>query len=176
MSATCGRARAGREHIRHVVAVFASCLLSGAAVCVAPKALAASPTDQPSIAELTRQVTETEKAFAKTMADRDHAAFTKFLAEDAVFFSGDTESLRGKEKVAAAWKALYEKPAAPFSWAPEKVEVLDAGNLALSTGPVLDAKGNLVGRFTSIWRLEAPGTWRIVFDKGCDVCKACPIS
>jgi len=138
--------------------------MSGAAFATEP---------QPSLAELTRQVTDTEKAFAKTMADRDHAAFTSFLANDAVFFSGPTAVLRGKEQVAKAWKGLYEKPDAPFSWAPEKVEVLDSGNLALSTGPVRSASGEVVGTFTSIWRLEANGKWRIVFDKGCDVCKAC---
>jgi ketosteroid isomerase-like protein len=125
------------------------------------------------LAELTRQVTEAERAFAKTMADRDHAAFTRFLSEEAVFFSGQTEALRGKEQVAKAWKPLYEKPAAPFSWEPEKVEVLDSGTLALSTGPVRSADGKHVGNFTSIWRLEAPGQWRIVFDKGCDVCTEC---
>jgi ketosteroid isomerase-like protein len=141
------------------------------ATWICSAAFAADP--QPSIAELTRQVTETEKAFAKTMADRDHAAFTSFLANDAVFFSGPTDVLRGKEQVAKAWRGLYEKPDAPFSWAPEKVEVLDAGNLALSSGPVRNASGEVVGTFTSIWRLEANGKWRIVFDKGCDVCKAC---
>jgi hypothetical protein len=35
---------------------------------------------------------------------------------------------------------------------------------------VYDPGGKLVATFTSIWRLEAPGVWRIVFDKGNDVC------
>jgi hypothetical protein len=35
---------------------------------------------------------------------------------------------------------------------------------------VRDSKGKLIGRFTSIWRLEAPGVWRIIFDKGNEVC------
>ena len=34
----------------------------------------------------------------------------------------------------------------------------------------LITQGKPVATFTSIWRLEAPGTWRIVFDKGNDVC------
>jgi ketosteroid isomerase-like protein len=50
------------------------------------------------------------------------------------------------------------------------VEVLASGQLALSTGPVRDSKGKVIGTFTSIWRLEAPGKWRIVFDKGSPVC------
>jgi len=44
--------------------------------------------------------------------------------------------------------------------------VLESGNLALSTGPVRDPSGKVTGSFTSIWRQEKPGVWRIVFDKG----------
>lgn len=112
-----------------------------------------------------QQVADTERAFARTMAERDHAAFTRFLSDEAVFFSGTTP-LRGKGAVAAHWKRFYEQPAAPFSWAPDHVEALDSGTLALSTGPVLDPAGRCIGRFTSIWRQEAPGVWRIVFDQG----------
>jgi hypothetical protein len=46
------------------------------------------------------------------------------------------------------------------------VEVLQSGTLALSTGLVRDPKGIIVGRFNSTWRREAPGVWRVVFDKG----------
>ena len=119
-------------------------------------------------ATLKQQVIETERAFAATMAARDHARFTSFLADDTVFFSGP-KPLRGKEAVAAHWKRFYEKAAAPFSWEPAEVEVLESGTLALSSGPVKDPSGKPIGAFTSIWRREG-GQWRIVFDKGCDPC------
>jgi hypothetical protein len=61
-------------------------------------------------------------------------------------------------------------PAAPFSWEPEQVEVLPSGTLAPSTGPVRDPAGKLTGTFTSIWRREGPGRWRILFDMGCPAC------
>lgn len=125
----------------------------------------------PDLAELQRQVRDTEAAFAKTMADRDFAAFSSFLSNEAVFLSS-SEVLRGKDQVAQGWKRLFDGAEAPFSWEPEKIEVLDSGRLALSTGPV-HQKGKLVGTFTSIWRREAPGRWRIVFDTGCQVCQAC---
>ena len=121
---------------------------------------------------LREEVLETERSFAKTMADRDHAAFASFLAKEAVFFTGE-KPLRGAEAVAAWWKRYYEGPDAPFSWEPEKVEVLDSGTLALSTGPVRDPAGNVVATFTSIWRREA-GRWRIVFDKGNEACPKKP--
>jgi ketosteroid isomerase-like protein len=47
------------------------------------------------------------------------------------------------------------------------VEVLDSGTLALSAGPVRDPKGQQIGTFNSIWRREADGSWKIIFDKGC---------
>jgi ketosteroid isomerase-like protein len=116
-----------------------------------------------------REVADTERAFAKTMADRDFPAFKSFLSDDAIFFSGPTP-LRGKQRVADAWQRFFEKTGAPFSWQPEQVQVLDSGELALSTGPVRDADGKLFATFTSIWRREAPSQWRIVFDKGAEIC------
>jgi ketosteroid isomerase-like protein len=86
-----------------------------------------------------------------------------------VFFSGTT-ALRGRQTVADTWKPYYEQTDAPFSWRPELVEVLDSGTLALSSGPVFDPDGKQVATFNSIWRLEAPGQWRIVFDKGSAAC------
>lgn len=129
----------------------------------------ASAPPKPSPESLRREVFDTERAFAKTMADRDHGAFVSFLAAETVFFSGE-KPLRGADAVAAWWKKYYEGAAAPFSWEPEQVEVLDSGTLALSTGPVRDPSGKAFGTFTSIWRREGPGKWRIVFDRGNPVC------
>lgn len=128
-------------------------------------AACASSGNGPDVAGLRRQASDTERAFARTMATRDFAAFTSFLSDEAVFLASDT-TLRGKREVAERWKRYFEAPAAPFSWEPARVEVLASGRLALSTGPVRDPSGKLVGTFTSIWRLDGPATWRIIFDKG----------
>lgn len=121
------------------------------------------------LSESQKQVWETETAFAKSMSDRDFAAFSRFLSDEAVFF-GSKRVLHGKADVRAVWKDYYTEPAAPFSWEPAQVEVLASGNLALSTGPVHDAEGKLIGTFSSIWRRDAPGVWHIVFDKGSPAC------
>lgn len=133
-------------------------------------ALAMGAGAAPFITELQKQVADTEKAFAATMKQRDLAGFTALLADETVFFSGPVP-LHGKQAVTAFWKKFYDAPQAPFSWEPDAVEVLASGNLALSTGPVYDPQGKLIARFNSIWRQEAPGKWRIVFDKGEDICE-----
>jgi uncharacterized protein (TIGR02246 family) len=149
-------------------------LLSIGVLCISMFMLVVASAARPSNAELKKQVADTERAFAATMKARDHRAFAGFLAEEAVFFSGPGSVLRGREAVANAWRKFYDGPQAPFSWEPEEVEVVASGTLAYSGGPVYDASGRRIGRFNSIWRLEAPGRWRVVFDRGdqpCD-CKA----
>jgi ketosteroid isomerase-like protein len=157
---------------KNLLAVLFAAALAG---CAAPRAAPpVTPTPTPPateqrLAQATEEVRATETAFARTMVLRDHAAFATFLSEETIFFSPN--ALRGKKAVADAWARFYEKPDAPFSWEPDTVEVLASGNLALSSGPVYDPKGNLIGRFMSIWRQEAPSVWKIIFDKGCQ----CPL-
>lgn len=107
-----------------------------------------------------------ETAFAATMADRDLDAFSSFLDEETVFFAGPTE-LRGAEAVTEAWAPFFAAETAPFLWRPEVVSVLDSGTLGLTAGPVFDPEGNRIGTFNSIWRRNAEGVWKIVFDRGC---------
>ncbi|MCX7239751.1 MAG: nuclear transport factor 2 family protein [Burkholderiales bacterium] len=111
------------------------------------------------------QVFAVERSFARTMAERDLQAFSRHLSNEAVFFDG-AKTLRGRNEVADGWAPLFSSPRAPFSWEPDQVEVLESGNLALSTGLVKDPGGKVIARFNSIWRMEEPGVWRVVFDKG----------
>jgi ketosteroid isomerase-like protein len=122
--------------------------------------------------QLRQQVEDTERAFAKTMADRDHDAFKSFLSDETIFFAGE-KPLRGKQQVADAWQPFFQEPAAPFSWEPKTVVVLDSGTLALSSGPVRDPAGKQVATFNSIWRRGTNDQWQIVFDKGSNACN-CP--
>ncbi|MCW8873263.1 YybH family protein [Pseudomonadota bacterium] len=140
-----------------------------ALACLTLLMTCSAAAQEPNLEQLRQQVENTERAFAKSMADRDHDAFTSFLSGETVFFSGDTP-LRGKQQVADTWKPYFDGPDAPFSWEPELVVVLDSGTLALSSGPVRNPSGQRVATFNSIWRLEPSGQWRIVFDKGSRDC------
>ena len=154
----------GRTSSRSSIAALILALLAAGALVASAK--------EPGVAELRAELRATEVAFAKTMADRDLAAFTRFLADETVFFSGERE-LRGAAAVAAAWSGYYEGEAAPFSWAPEAVSVLESGTLGLSSGPVFNAAGERIATFNSVWRRGADGAWRVVFDRGCPACD-CP--
>lgn len=112
------------------------------------------------------EVRKRETAFARSMADRDLAAFTSLISPEAVFV-GVGGTSRGPKEIAAAWKRFFDGPQAPFSWKPETVEVLPSGTLAMSSGPVFDPQGTRIGTFNSTWRRDGDGLWRIIFDSGC---------
>jgi ketosteroid isomerase-like protein len=132
---------------------------------VATALLAGAATAQDSLEERRAEVFAAERAFARSMADRDFAAFGRYVAEDSVFFSGST-LLRGREAVLAAWRPFFDGPNTPFSWEPDQVEVLESGELALSTGLVKNPDGVVTARFNSIWQRQPDGRWLVIFDKG----------
>jgi ketosteroid isomerase-like protein len=150
-------------------------MLKSGAILVLLAAAVAGPHGQQQqppgdIAKLTAAVRDRERAFARTMADRNHEAFVTFLADEAVFV-GQKQAFRGKAAVAEGWRRLFDGPQAPFSWEPERVEVVESGTLALSSGPVRDPSGARIGTFNSVWRREADGSWKIVLDNGCPPCE-----
>ncbi len=142
------------------------------ALCTLPFLAATADESVTPRTALEAEVRATETAFAKSMADRDRDAFAGFLDEETVFFSAD-QALQGAEVVTQAWSRFFEGEAAPFSWAPDVVSVLESGKLALSSGSVFSPTGERIGTFNSVWRLNENGAWKVVFDRGCPVCE-CP--
>ena len=134
--------------------VFAALMLAAAT------AAAQSSPDSPRA-----EVFAAERAFARSMAERDFAAFGRYVAEDCVFFGGPAP-LHGRDAVLAAWKPFFDGAQAPFSWEPDQVEVLSSGELALSTGLVKNPAGAVTARFNSIWQRQRDGRWQVIFDKG----------
>ena len=131
------------------------------AIAVMGAAARVAHTQTPAPARSAReQVFAAERAFARSLQDRDLAAFSRHLSKDAIFY-GDGVA-RGPAAVAASWKPFFDGPTAPAS-----VEVTDSGTLALSSGPVRAPDGQQTATFNSVWRLESDGVWRVVFDKGC---------
>jgi uncharacterized protein (TIGR02246 family) len=123
------------------------------------------PLAAQSNADLREEVRVAETAFAATLAARDLASFATYVSEEAVFVGQNAH--RGRAAVVSAWRSYFEGPDAPFSWAPETVQVLDSGGLAMTSGPVYAPDGTRIGTFHSTWRREDDGKWRVIFDQGC---------
>lgn len=114
----------------------------------------------------------TELDFAKAFAERDPARFAEFVAEDARFTSAGHVT-EGKQAIVAEWTRMMQDPNLTLTWSPDITEASAAGDLGYTSGPyeitVKRADGTVGqgrGRFASIWRRQADGQYRIVFDIG----------
>jgi ketosteroid isomerase-like protein len=149
------------------VACTAFVSLLALAALAAGSARAAAMPAPADLEAIAAPVGAAETAFAQTLADRRLDRFAGFVAEDAVF-RGATLRV-GRAQVVEGWKRFFDKPAAPFSWAPDLVTVAADGRTAISTGLARAPDGTPISRFTSIWRRDADGQWRVIADQGVDV-------
>lgn len=114
--------------------------------------------------ELRESLRAAETAFAKAFADDDLETFLSFIHDDAMFL-GRTP-LRGKAAVAEQWSKFFGTEKRPFSWEPKKWELNPSRTMGMTNGPVFDPEGTPVGTFSSVWRRQPDGTWKIIFDGG----------
>lgn len=131
--------------------------------------LAGVPLSQ--AADLEQRVRCREIAFSQATEARDATRFAGFIDPDARFVGNSVA--HGVEEVVEAWGVFFASDGPSIKWRPRFVEVLEEGALALSRGPyrviVADEQGVQVerwGTFNSVWRLQADGRWKVVFDAG----------
>ena len=126
--------------------------------------------------EVADELRAAEIAFAASVAEKDAEGFASFVDENAVFVGATV--LRGREAIVQAWSLFLAADGPELVWQPEIVEVRSDG-LGLSRGPYTltttaeDGTRNASsGTFTSIWRRQPDGGWKILFDAGCPPCAA----
>ena len=119
------------------------------------------------------EVREAERAFANALKRRDREAFAGYIADDAVFFGGQSPH-HGPAEVLEAWSSYFQADGPRLSWEPAKVEVNEQRSLATTTGPytlTITASGEklermLHGTYFSVWTRTATGDWQVIFDTG----------
>lgn len=144
------------------LAIVLALLVTG---CGEKSPVASDTASKPDVQALARQVAEADRAFNQAFVDRDVAAHSAFLSDETIWLQS-RGNVRGKQAVLESWQPLFEGEQAPLSWAADAVEVLDSGTLAYLTGRLYDSNGVVIGTYSNVWRLESPGQWRLVFDKG----------
>ena len=110
-----------------------------------------------------------EADFAKAVAERGHEAFVSYFAEDGVELE-DGGGIKTKDDMRkeAAWPVDLS-----LTWAPVKAEMAASGDLGFTYGNYQlkskDKDGKFVtryGKYTSIWKKQKDGSWRVLLDMG----------
>ncbi|UCF67043.1 MAG: nuclear transport factor 2 family protein [Acidobacteriota bacterium] len=121
--------------------------------------------------QATAEIREADLALARAVAEGDVDGFGELIAEDAVFHG--SRELRSREGVVAGWRPLIESPDISLTWTPDDAGASSAGDFGYTSGRyelrARDASGAEQlehGRYVSLWRRDADGQWRAIFDIG----------
>jgi ketosteroid isomerase-like protein len=140
--------------VREDSAMLKTILTAFVALTTATSALAASKTTP------ARQIEAAERAFAADGAALGiKRSFLKHMADDAMVFDPAPASA----KTVYGGRSGEGEP--KLEWWPVWVVAAKSGDLGLSIGPSA-VNGRRAGWYASIWRKEADGQWRWIYDGG----------
>jgi ketosteroid isomerase-like protein len=157
-----------RRSARHLIVIVTG-LLTALAVAGAVVSLRA----QASLQAAGRAIVQADSDFARSVAERNREHFLSFIADVTTFNGGSAAELHGRDAVIKDWSTFFEPNGPTLSWTPTKGEVIGAGDLGYTTGQSLFRQAGPDGKVTerrgeylTVWRRQADGSWRVVFDTG----------
>ncbi|MDX2444077.1 MAG: nuclear transport factor 2 family protein [Bacteroidales bacterium] len=116
------------------------------------------------------EIVDTEKSFAELARKEGlQKAFLAYAAEDGVL-SRDNKIIQGKEAM-STWFEGQSLENVQLEWTPDFVDVAVSGDLGYTYGKfIFSALGengeplNSEGIFHTVWKRQAHGEWRFVWD------------
>jgi ketosteroid isomerase-like protein len=152
----------------------APAFLSVVAVCavvagifVLPGSLFSTSPVKPS-AEMLKQL---EGEFMKAAAEKGSRGYMSYYADDAVELPNNNPIIQGKTNIAETMGFLDDKTN-HLMWTPVGADISASGDLGYTYGnyefqsPGEDGTTTVYGKYTSIWKKQKDGSWKVVLDMG----------
>jgi ketosteroid isomerase-like protein len=154
-------------YMKSFVLVLSVTLL--AAIVVLPNVRPSASASPKATADTLKQL---EADFMKAAAEKGSAGYMSFYAEDAVEVPNGEAVIQGKMNIAKTMGFLDDKNNS-LSWTPTGADISSSGDLGYTFGTFVfhskDKEGKTVvehGKYTSIWKKQPDGSWKVVLDMG----------
>jgi len=151
-----------------VLVVLAACVLV-AGIFVLPGTVFSGSASTKATAETLKQL---EADFMKAAAEKGSAGYMSYYADDAVELPNGGPAIPGKENIAKGMGFLDDKNNR-LIWTPVGADISASGDLGYTYGTYefdsKDKDGKPVvehGKYTSIWKKQKDGSWKVVLDMG----------
>jgi ketosteroid isomerase-like protein len=134
------------------------------------------PVTRPTVSASPKATAETlkqlEAELMKTAADKGSQGYMSYYAEDSVEVPNGAPLIQGKTEIAKGMGFLDHKNNR-LTWTPVGADISASADLGYTYGifefhtinkdgkPVVD-----YGKYTSIWKLQKDGSWKVVLDMG----------
>jgi len=136
----------------------------------------ALPITSPSVSASPRATTETlkqlEGEFMKAAAEKGSQGYMSYYADDSVEVPNGGPLIVGKAEIAKGMGFLDDKNNR-LIWTPVGADISASGDLGYTYGNfefhAKDKDGKAIvqyGKYTSIWKLQKDGSWKVVLDMG----------
>lgn len=139
-----------------------------AAMCLAGCAQEAAPPPPADPAVLM----EADRAFAADVAERGTEAWVSWFATDGAQIQPGSGEIVGHDAIRTLMAGL-DDPNLTLTWEPLRADIAASGDLGWTTGSYVSeavgADGEVQlgqGRYVTIWRKQADGSWKVVMDLG----------
>jgi len=113
-----------------------------------------------------------EAEFMQAAADKGSAGYMSYYADESVEVPNGYPAIQGKIEIAKTMGFLDDK-SNRLIWTPVGADISSSGDLGYTWGTYefhsKDKSGNPstdYGKYTSIWKLQKDGTWKVVLDMG----------
>lgn len=113
-----------------------------------------------------------EGEFMKVAADKGSAGYMSYYADNAVEVPNGEAIIQGKVNIAKTMGFLDDKKNR-LTWTPVGADISSSGDLGYTYGTYefssKDKEGKTVvahGKYTSIWKKQSDGSWKVVLDMG----------
>jgi ketosteroid isomerase-like protein len=134
------------------------------------------PVPRPTASASPKATAETlkqlEAEFMKAAAERGSRGYMSYYADDSVEVPNGAPLIRGKAEIAKGMGFLDDKNN-QLLWTPVGADISASGDLGYTYGNfefrAKDKDGKPVaqyGKYTSIWKLQRDGSWKVVLDMG----------
>jgi ketosteroid isomerase-like protein len=154
-----------------LILVAASGLLLGAtgSAQTASGDLKPASAEKPATTDTLRQL---EADFMKAATERGADGYMSYYAEDAVEVPNGADAIHGKANIAKTMGFLNDKNNR-LTWTPVDAGISSSADLGWTSGTYefrsvgKDGKPTVShGKYTSIWKKQPDGNWKIVLDMG----------
>jgi ketosteroid isomerase-like protein len=136
---------------------------------VLPLARPAASASPKATADTLKQL---EAEFMKAAAEKGSAGYMSYYADDAVEVPNGADFFKGKEAITKTMGFLDDKNN-HLTWTPVGADLAASGDLGYTYGTFefssKDKDGKPVvdhGKYTSIWKKQKDGSWKVVLDMG----------
>jgi ketosteroid isomerase-like protein len=145
-----------------------------AAVCLV-LTLSVRELDRATVAAADERETllQADRDFDKVTAEKGVDGWVSFLAEDGLMFPAGGEIVSGRAAIREAMASAFQTPGFSLRWKPVGAEVSQSADLGYTFGTSVvkttDPKGRPIerhGKYVTIWKKQADGTWKVALDIG----------